>query len=472
MEKLIVYFTPTMAQLGGLFALLAVCGGLFLIGKLVRRQRGLPEIDLIAGWSATCLILIVGNGFLQIDLRLVAAALAVAASFSGWLMFRGREADGSTDILRALLLSLPLIWLTATMMISQWDEFTHWMPNARYLVEHNTLPGPGNPDPTSKLPGYPHALAFVIYLASILTGQLAENVSSVFTIVLLAVFAIMLGRIARDAVSGEQPTGPIGWTYCAIGALAVTGLNPTFVPKIVFTAYADTPTMVLVGMLCVLMWLLLNTLAGSEKRYSSGALAWSFGLVAMAAVGTKQPNIVLCGLIVIGGLVVAIRDPEISVGAYFRLLPAIVIPAFVIYVAWRLHIETNHIEGEFNFLAREDWMIDKIDVIFGKMLTIASKKGGYFGIMQLACVFAVRALWQIRTPFDRLSLGSRRCSPSMSPFSCSYTSRLSEETVWWRRRFGVSTCILAARVWHSASSGWPWSGEGSWRPASDLTCRG
>ena len=290
------------------------------------------------------------------------------------------------------------------MMISQWDEFTHWMPNARYLAEHHTLPGPGNPEPTSNLPGYPHALAFVVYLASLLAGHLAENASAIFTVVLLAFFAVTLGRIARDAVTDAQPDGSIGWTYCAVGALAITGLNPTFVPKIVFTAYADTPTMVLVGMLCVLIWLILNTLAGSEKRYPVNALAWSFGLVAMAAVGTKQPNIVICALIVISGLLVAIRDPKISFGAYIRLLPAIVLPAFVIYIAWRLHIETNHIEGEFNFLAREDWMIDKIGVIAERMLITASKKGGYFGVMLVACLFGARALWRMRTPFDRLSL--------------------------------------------------------------------
>ena len=219
----------------------------------------------------------------------------------------------------------------------------------------------------------------------------------------MAFFAVMLGRLTRDAIADTQPVGKIGWTYCAIGALAITGLNPTFVPKIVFTAYADTPTMVLVGMLSVVMWMMLNALADGEKGHSANALAWSFGLVAMAAVGTKQPNIVLCGLIVIGGLLVSLRDPNISFG-----LPSASAgnhPARSRY----LHRvassrRDNQIEGEFNFLRREDWMLDKIDEIAGRMLTIASKKGGYFGVMLLACLFGARALWRIRSPFDRLSL--------------------------------------------------------------------
>ena len=81
----------------------------------------------------------------------------------------------------------------------------------------------------------------------------------------MALFAVMLGRLTRDAIADTQPVGKIGWTYCAIGALAITGLNPTFVPKIVFTAYADTPTMVLVGMLSVMMWMMLNALPTARK---------------------------------------------------------------------------------------------------------------------------------------------------------------------------------------------------------------
>ena len=428
MEKLVIYFTPAAGQLAGFAALLVVCVGLFLIGKLVRRQNTLPEINLIAGWSTASLIMIVGTGLLKIDLRIITAILAAAAVFAAVRMFRRRAPDGSSDLIRSMFLALPLLWLTAAMMISQWDEFTHWMPNARYLVEHNILPGAGHPETTSNLPAYPHTLAFVVYLASTITGRLVENVSAIFSIVLMAFFAVMLGRLTRDAIADTQPVGKIGWTYCAIGALAITGLNPTFVPKIVFTAYADTPTMVLVGMLSVVMWMILNTLADGEKGHSANALAWSFGLVAMAAVGTKQPNIVLCGLIVIGGLLVSLRDPNISLRGYLRLLPAIILPAVAIYIAWRLHVETNQIEGEFNFLRREDWMLEKIDEIAGRMLTIASKKGGYFGVMLLACLFGARALWRIRSPFDRLSLIVAVLFPDTSPFCCSYTSPHSANT--------------------------------------------
>ena len=98
MEKLVIYFTPAAGQLAGFAALLVVCVGLFLIGKLLRRQNTLPEINLIAGWSTASLIMIVGTGLLKIDLRIITAILAAAAVFAAVRMFRRRAPDGSSDL--------------------------------------------------------------------------------------------------------------------------------------------------------------------------------------------------------------------------------------------------------------------------------------------------------------------------------------------------------------------------------------
>lgn len=403
MNNLITYFSATQDQIIGLAALLIVCAMLLMIGMLIRPHCLMPEIDLIAGWSLISLVFVIAGGLVGINFRIITVALAITAISSFFVVLRKRRNKQYTDFIKSLVLALPLLWLTATMTISQWDEFTHWIPNARYLVSYDSLPGPGRPEPTSNLPGYPHTLAFVIYLASTIAGRLAENTSAIFTVVLLSLFAVTLGRVARQTVHEDQRSKN-SWSYCAIGALAITALNPTFVPKIVFTAYADTPTMVLIGMLTVLMWRILNELAGHQDHGSVRPLSWSFGLVAMAAVGTKQPNIVLCCLVTLAGLIVVLRDPQIGLRSYLRLLPVIMLPSIVIYFAWQLHIEVNHVDGEFNFLPIENWNIHKVDVIAEKMLLIATKKGGYFGIMVVACLFGTRALMRLRTPFDRLSI--------------------------------------------------------------------
>jgi hypothetical protein len=404
MNNLIGYFSPTFDQLAGLGAILAVCICLAIIGNGVSARKRLFELDVVAGWSVVSLAFVAGGGVFDIDFRVITWALVAVLAASVIVAYRRPSQIISGDQFRALTLALPFLWLAGCMMISQWDEFTHWMPNAWYLVEYNSFPGEGKPQASSGLPGYPHGLAYVLYLSSGVAGFLTENASAAFNIVLLSSFAILIGRLSRAAVTGIQATGRVGWTYCAIGCLAVTGLNPTFVPKVVFTAYADTPTAVLVGMLCVIMWYLLNTLAEDDTNYSPASLAWSFGIVGMASIAIKQPNVVLFGLVTIGGLLVALRDPKIRTTRLLKLLPVMVFPAIAIYVFWRLHIEANPVLGEFNFQERVHWLTDQIDVVFGKMLSILSKKGGYTIVMLAACLFAVRALWRIRTPFDRLSI--------------------------------------------------------------------
>ena len=101
MEKLVIYLTPAAGQLAGFAALLVVRAGLFLVGKMVRRQSTLPEIILIAGWSTASLIMIVGTGLLKIDL---------VSSLPSWpqqrfavRMFRRSAPDGSSDLVRSML---------------------------------------------------------------------------------------------------------------------------------------------------------------------------------------------------------------------------------------------------------------------------------------------------------------------------------------------------------------------------------
>lgn len=414
MQKLIGYFSPTLEQVIGLGAVILVCFGLALVGSAMGGQKRLRELDIVSGWSLVSLFFVLGGGWVRLDFRLITGALALVLIVSVYVNTKRGFPQLSVGLSRTILLALPMVWLAACMTLSQWDDFTHWMPNAQYLFAFHTLPGEGNPPSASVFPGYPHGITYIVYLSSQIAGHLAENATPVFNMFLLASLAVLVGRMVRTAIKDETVSDGagtkssiidnLGWGYCALGALAVTALNPTFVPKIVFTSYADTPTAVLVGILCIVMWHILSNLAGDDDRYSPNSLAWSYGLVAMAMVSVKQPNVVLFGLITIGGLLVALRDPKIQIYKLIRLLPAMVIPPITIYLLWRLHISTNNVGGEFSFHPPALWLTDQISAIVSRMALIATKKGGYFSIMLIACLLAVPALWRVRTPIDRLCI--------------------------------------------------------------------
>ncbi len=416
MQTFLALFTPAPGQTSAIVAIAVVVAGLAAIGAVLGGRKRVPEVDVIAGWAAASIAFAVVGGSLRAGLTPIAIAIAIAAAAAAALRLLRRESPVNGDLLRIFALTAPALWLAGCMAISQWDEFTQWIPNARYIYEHDSFPGQGRPPTPSVFPAYPHGLAYIIYLSSRLAGHLVENASTVFSIVLLACFAVTVGRVVRSTAakrdgSARLPMGiasvprrDIGWIHCAIGGLAVTALNPTFVPKIVFTGYADAPTMSLVGMLCVLLWMAANALAGEETELGIGPLSFAIGVTGMALVSVKQVNLVLFLLLVIGAGIVAVRDPRIRLAAFLRLLPAIVLPALTMYALWRLHLAVNGIAGEFSFRPYAEWLVEDIDVIFARMLLIASKKGGYFLTMLVACGFAVRALLRMESPFDRLSV--------------------------------------------------------------------
>ncbi|MEX2454148.1 MAG: hypothetical protein WD470_05565 [Rhodospirillaceae bacterium] len=416
MQQYLNLFSPTTDQVTGLAALLVVCGGLGALGALIGGPRRIGGIDIVLGWAIASFVFVLGGGVLRIGFTPLAAVLAAAAGAAVLYHLVRRRPPVAGDLLRSVVLAAPALWLAGCMAISQWDEFTQWIPNARYIYMHDGFPGAGMPETFSVFPAYPHGLAYATYLTSRIAGSLVENASAMFSIVLLASFGVMVGGVIRSAATRRDPSvrvplglsavpsRQIGWVYCAIGGLAVTALNPTFVPKIVFTGYADTPTAVLVGMACILMWMTLNAFADDESGYSPRYLAICLGLTGMALISVKQVNLVLFLLIVMGGGIAALRDPALRAGALCRLLPAILAPPLAMYLLWRLHISLNEITGEFAIYEYSRWLVDEIHTIVARMLLVASKKGGYFLTMLVACGFAARAMRRTRTPLDRLSL--------------------------------------------------------------------
>lgn len=410
MTGIVATYLPDLSELAGLGALAVVIVGFAVIGAAVAGARGQPDAMVLSGWAAAVTLFTAVGVTRAVPFTWIAVALLAAALVSAIALVRWRQWPLSAPLLRATAVSLPLVLLVASMAPSQWDEFTNWLPNARFLYEHDAFPGPGLPRNPSVFPAYPYALSLVIYLTSLLAGRLVENAVALFNLFLLLMLGVMVARIMRGAlVAGRQQGGAareepaLGWGWCALAALLATMLNPTFVHKIAFTAYADTGTAVALGFAAALGWKLLNALAEKDAE-EARALAWQFGLAATALVSIKQVNLVL--LVVLAGSIalVALRDPLIRTRALMRFAPAALALPLVVYAAWRIYVAINIPGGEFSIRPPSEWLIALIPDALARMALIAMKKGGYFSIMLVATAFAVRALWRMRWAFDRLAL--------------------------------------------------------------------
>jgi hypothetical protein len=392
MGSLAANFATGAAASGGALALIAVVLVLIALGAACGGRQRFVEADLVVGWGFACVLFTLFGTATDISFAWIAAVVAVTALAVAWAEWRS-----PVGFARVAVLAAPLVVLVAAMHPSQWDEFTHWLPNAGFLYAHDGFPRTDLPPSPSLWPAYPYGLALPVYGASLIAGHFAENAGALFNLALLLSFAAMLARLMAP-----EPGRP-GWALCAAGLLAATFLNPSFVPKIAFTAYADSATGVALGIGAVLAWLALDAAARGEQARAR-ALALQCGFALTALVSIKQVDAVLVAALTVALALVAWRDPAIGLGRAARLAPWMLILPIVVYVAWRIHVAVNIPGGEFAFRPMSEWTLGALGERLARMGSVAAQKGGHFGLMLIALGFAGRALWRTRTPFDRLAL--------------------------------------------------------------------
>ncbi len=410
MTALIENFALTGSQLIGLLAFALVAGIISLLGAAAGGRRRFAEADMVSGWAVISLVFTIVGAANLLNFTVVTYLLLGAALLSAVILQWRGSALLAPAMAKMLVLGIPLIVLVAAMALSQWDEFTNWLPNVRYLLDNDTFPRSGLPKSASVYGAYPYGLPLVMYMTSRLAGVLVENVGAMFNLILLLSFGVFTARLIRAGAGGVAPLdhdsigagkGRLDWRWCAFGGLAVTVLNPTFVTKLVFSAYSDSGTAVTLGFAAGLSWLMLEALSRGEN---SRALAWQAGLALTAMINIRQSNLVLFVALLVVIAIIALRDPHIGKVATLKLLPQLVILPIVVYWVWRLHVGLHPAGAEFSLRPMETWFTHLVPNILARMALIASKKGGYFGLMVVALVLGVRGLIRMRGSFDRLAV--------------------------------------------------------------------
>ncbi len=289
--------------LPGISGLLALAGTLALmlsfigIGLLVDRSpvAGGPDTLLISGWGCVLLVATLFGAITAIPLIWALGPLLLIGFVAAVFPVTNRR-EHLSAALRILLIGAPLLLVVAAASASQWDEFAHWLINQRYLVEVGTFPRTGLPENSTIHAAYPYGLAIVGFLVSYLTGAFAENAGALFNTVLILAFALTVIRAFRGGTG--LPDSPISWWHAGAGFLAVTLLNPSFVPKLAFTTYADWPTAVVFGISTWVAWRMVEMLSVEPSRAVPAAR--QLGLALVVLVGLKQPNLILALLLLAG----------------------------------------------------------------------------------------------------------------------------------------------------------------------------
>jgi len=406
---IISYIVPAPGQALGLLAILATLLLFALFGSHIGGRTRVSAADPFVGCGMVTGAFTIIGVFSGIPFTWVFYGAWAGALLAAVHLVRRRPEDTHNiadvgRLWRVLVVAGPLLILVSAMRASQWDEFSQWLPNALYLLRHDGFPATDMPPSPSSYAGYPYGLPLINYLASRLAGEFIENAGALSNIILVVLFAPLYLEMVRKGLKAGESWRQ-GWGAAGLGVLGVTILSTTFVQKLSLTAYADTATGVVLGVLGVLVWKMLEVLTNDQDDHAQAqALAWQIGFVAAFFLILKQANLVLLVLLLGGAGLAALRDPDIRVSGYFRCLPAILAPAAVVYLSWRYHLATELPGREFGIMARELWLVDDTFLILARMAQAAAKKGPYFAMMVLVSAFGLRAVWRCRGGFDRYAL--------------------------------------------------------------------
>lgn len=382
----VALYLPGTAGLGALAAVLAIAAAFLGLGRLFDDGHQPAENWLVSGWAATVIAATVFGVATPLSLVWVLYP-AVFVGALGWIRLWRSNPEDRVGCARLLAIGLPVLLVVSAASASQWDEFAHWLVNQRYLVDVGTFPRRGLPESPTIFAAYPYGLPMIGFLASRLTGAFVENAGALINTALILVLAAAVVRAFRTTAG--MAIRPLSWSACAVGFLAATLLNPTFVPKLVFTTYADWTTAVVLGIAVVTGWRLVESAAGGEPAADLRNTSLHLGLAVALLLNLKQPNLILAVLLLAGigvSLAAAWRRP---IGQLLPLVLRAAAPAAVIYLTWRYHVAQNLAGREFSFLPLSSWLWADLGAVFGRMVLIASKKGGYFGVMLIATSVAV-----------------------------------------------------------------------------------
>ena len=406
-QTLSYFFAGGSVQAVTLIAAAVLWCGLAALGGAACGPRRLMEADALYGWGVVSLAFTAWGVLSSAPFSLLVwGVFALAVAAAAHVMRR----DGRlfpAGALKSACLALPLLLIASAMAASQWDEFSHWLPTPRFLLQTDRLPARDNPvTGSAMLAAYPYGWPLLGYLAGRIAGQFVEGAGRLLNVLLLISFGLAAVRLALTAADKEEDKGRRGWGLAALAVLAGTLLNPTFAQKVALTAYADVAAAAAAGFGGVLGWLLLGDLvagdgAGARRR------AWQFALVMAVLVNVKQVGLVLFVVVSAGVVVAAARDPAVGAAKFLRLVPVMALPALILYGLWRYHV-FGHMSDwsgtEVQLRPFAEWSFHLIPGIVKQMAVVAAKKSLYFAIMAVAVGFALRALFRFGGPFDRLAL--------------------------------------------------------------------
>jgi hypothetical protein len=356
-------YLPRLDDLVAVGVTWAVGAVLLLNGACLAGRRSPAELQIASGWGALCLLLTLWGVFTPWSLRLPAATFILASAVIV-LTPRRPSAEAWRAVGRILAVSLPLWLVLAPIRPSQPDTFLNLLPNAFYLVDHARFPTALSPPSDSLLPGAPYNTQFLSFLGSFLDGDYPASGMPLISLTLQLVAGLAIAR-ALD----PQPS----WAMTAAGFLAVSLLNPGFVPRVDLSAYAE-PALAVTTLLAAWSFVIAQTRLAAGRSAPLLPLA----LVLAGLVNAKQSGVGLLMALAGAAALTAAAERGVPRPAALRHITVVVLPAVLLYLEWRYYVGAAGV-AELKLLPVSEWNWGTLPATAVNALAAAAAKPAYFG---------------------------------------------------------------------------------------------
>ena len=354
--------------------------------KIIGIEENNAALNPLYGWAIACIAMLMLAPWLTGG-ALIAFLLVLMTA--GLLMFsKDRTITKSLPITffaGAALLS-PLLYGLCTYPVYLWDDASHWLPNAHFLFQYGRFPATDGPVSYSAWPGYPYAYTFLIANVGWIVGQFVETVGPLLNLFLLVLFGAFLTKHINPH---EKRAWPNIRLFIGI-FLAITLFNPGLYTLLLFSAYAEYATAVLLGFLLFVGWQYCH----EQKR----DMAIAFAMLAIIFVLIKQANVFLLAMLV-GSLWITTAQRRLTT---LKALLLAVLPALIANGAWEFY-KSQHLPGlAFTFKPLHDWQWYFLPGLFNGMFQVVLENVTFFVLLLIILISAVVSAFKKQTAYTHL----------------------------------------------------------------------
>ncbi|MDC3286231.1 hypothetical protein OAV67_01070 [Alphaproteobacteria bacterium] len=324
--------------------------------------------------------------------------MGMLACFGVW---RSRQtfAQDSLYMGVALLFLSPLIFLALVVNEPLWDDFTHWLVSAQYLIREGHLPTADSPVLNHSHQSYPYARALLHAWVDRTLGDFNITVQGVFNIffgstLLLWVPLWMSFSLGRRASFYECLIGMGCFSWVIIIWAALLGST------LIVSSYADP--VYSIAMVHLFFALALDAFRRGSFSQATSSLDPVLICLFVSPIILKQSglyfSLMMLGMFWLYSTIEYIKDKgsiRIMVLAQRTIIQALyLLPMFCLNFIWSFYCRDQNVSGSFSLKAAEFWNFDVLHHILGGIgVQIASRPYTSLGAL---IIVGILILWMKR----------------------------------------------------------------------------